>query len=121
MNMFPQRCVRDARFKFVLNLHPDRKWTTHFTKVMDIPGSHGDVYATWLEKAQTDSAARRLVELIEVHPAEELYDTQADPYELNNLASSPAQSARVAAMRGALLKWMREQNDPGLDELKEPK
>ncbi len=117
MNVFPQRCVRDSRFKFILNLHPERKWTTHFTKVMDIPDSHGDVYSTWLEKAKTDASAARLVQLIENHPAEELYDTEADPHELNNLRARPEHAARAAAMRAKLLDWMRAQNDPGLTEL----
>src|SRR5262249_22806933 len=43
-NIFPQRCARDRRYKFVLNLHPDRLWTTHFTKVSGIPNSHKDVW-----------------------------------------------------------------------------
>src|SRR6185369_12518166 len=60
MNQFPQRCVRDARWKLILNLKPENKWTTHFIKVMDIPGSHGDVYATWLEKAKTNAATAKL-------------------------------------------------------------
>ncbi len=113
MNMFPQRCVRDPRYKFVLNLHPERQWTTHFTKVMDIPNSHGDIYATWLEKAKTDAATAKFIEILERHPAEELYDTQADPYELNNLAGKPEHVARLGAMRAQLAAWMKEQGDEG--------
>jgi N-sulfoglucosamine sulfohydrolase len=111
MNVFPQRCVRDARWKLVLNLLPENKWTTHFTKVMDIPGSHGDVYATWVEKAKTDAAAAKLVETIEQHPRWELYDTQADPYELNNLARQPEHAARVSSLRTKLNDWLKQQDD----------
>jgi arylsulfatase A-like enzyme len=111
MNVFPQRCVRDERWKCILNLKPENKWTTHFTKVMDIPGSHGDVYATWLEKANGDPATARLVEMIERHPRWELYDTESDPYELNNLAALPAQATRLAAMKVKLEEWLKQQGD----------
>ncbi|MBI3881708.1 MAG: sulfatase [Verrucomicrobia bacterium] len=111
MNVFPQRCVRDERWKFILNLKPENKWTTHFTKVMDIPGSHGDVYATWLDKAKSDAATAKFIETIERHPKWELHDTEADPYELNNLAAQPAQAARVSAMKTSLQEWLTRQQD----------
>ena len=37
MNIFPQRCVRDTRYKYILNLTPETTWTTHWTKVPGIP------------------------------------------------------------------------------------
>ena len=111
MNMFPQRAVRDERFKYILNLHPERTWTTHFTKVGDIPGSHLDVYSTWLEKAKSDPAAARTVDLIERHPAEELYDTAADPHELQNLAANPAHRATLERLRALLRKRRAELGD----------
>ena len=114
MNIFPQRCVRDLRYKYILNLHPERKWTTHFTQVDGIPDSHRDVYGTWLEKAKTDPAAARIVRITEEHPREELYDTKADPHELNNLAEKADHQPvlrrmrdRMAAMRAEL----RDQNE----------
>ena len=111
MNVFPQRCVRDGRFKYILNLHPERKWTTHFTRVEGIPGSHRDVYATWEEKAKTDEAVARLLKAIEWHPGDELYDTQADPYELTNLAKEAGQAERVRELRGRLRAWLEESKD----------
>jgi N-sulfoglucosamine sulfohydrolase len=111
MNQFPQRCIRDPRWKLVFNLQPENKWTTHFTKVMDIPDSHGDVYATWIERAQSDAAVRKLVETIERHPSWELYDTETDPYELNNLISQDGQTGRVRVLRSRLVAWLKEQGD----------
>jgi uncharacterized sulfatase len=118
MNVFPQRGVRDERYKLIFNLNPENQWTTHFTKVMDVPGSHGEVYATWLEKARTDRAAAKLVETLERHPQWEFYDTQTDPYELTNLVDQPAHRQRIGALREKLTAWMRQQNDPGLPLLK---
>lgn len=113
MNRFPQRCVRDRRYKYILNLHPERTWTTHFTLVPGIPDSHKEVWDTWVEKAKTDPAAARLVDLIEHHPAEELYDTQADPYELRNIARDPQAKPVLEKMQADLKRWMAAQQDPG--------
>ena len=111
MNMFPQRCVRDLRYKFILNLHPERKWTTHFTKVDGIPDSHKEVYDTWLEKAKSDADAARIVRLTEDHPREELYDTLNDPYELENLAEKTSARPVLLRMRDQLAKKRRELGD----------
>ncbi len=114
-NVFPQRCVRDRRYKFVLNVHPERTWTTHFTKVPGIPNSHKEVWDSWVEKAKADPAAARLLEVIEHHPAEELYDTRADPYELTNLAGRPELKAVQDRLRAKLSAWMAAQRDPAYD------
>ncbi len=114
MNMFPQRCVRDLRYKYILNLHPERKWTTHFTQVDGIQDSHKDVYITWLEKAKTDAAAARIVQLAEQHPGEELYDTLQDPHELTNLIGDPAVAAVLRRLRermGKLRAELRDQDE----------
>jgi arylsulfatase A-like enzyme len=111
MNVFPQRCAGDGRFKYILNLHPERKWTTHFTKVEGIPNSHREVYATWEEKAKSDPAAAKLLKTIEWHPAEELYDTQSDPYELNNIAGDARQAEKLNELRGRLRAWLESAKD----------
>lgn len=111
MNMSPQRCVRDLRYKYLLNLHPERKWTTHFTLVEGIPDSHLDVYGTWLEKAKTDAEAARIVRLIEEHPREELYDTQADPDELTNLAEKRQMQPVLFRLRAQMAKMRKELGD----------
>jgi hypothetical protein len=44
-------------------------------------------------------------------PAEELYDVDADPHELVNLAGDPRHSGILAEMREALSQWGRETGD----------
>jgi hypothetical protein len=58
-------------------------------------------------------------------PEEELYDMEADPYQLNNLAKStnPTHQAALKRLRGVLDKWIVDTNDQGrrmetLEELK---
>lgn len=43
---------------------------------------------------------------------EECYDLSADPYELRNLAGSPAQASLLDGLRGELGDWMRRTDDP---------
>lgn len=111
MNDFPQRCVRDARYKYILNLHPERAWTTHWTKVAGIPQSHKQVWDTWVEKAKSDPKAAKIVDMNEKHPREELYDTKTDPHELNNLADSPELRSVLVRMRRNLRKWLAAQGE----------
>ncbi len=117
MNVFPQRCVRDIRYKYILNLNPERTWTTHFTKVPGIPESHKQVWDTWAEKAKSDPQAAKLLDIIERHPTEELYDLQKDPYELNNIADKPEAGLILTKMRRQLKKWMLSQNDPARNKV----
>ena len=58
-------------------------------------------------------------------PEEELYDMQADPDEINNLAKSakPEHQAARKRLSAVLEKWLEESNDQGrhfetLEELK---
>ena len=46
-------------------------------------------------------------------PAEELYDSEQDPYELKNLADDPGYQEIKKRLADELDKWMRRQNDPG--------
>lgn len=111
MNNFPQRCVRDRRYKYILNLHPERTWTTHFTKVSGIAESHKAVWDSWVEKARTSPLAAKIVDINEHHPREELYDTQSDPYELNNIANKPEMRSVLLKMRERLRKWLAAQGE----------
>ena len=111
MNRFPQRCVRDGRYKYILNLHPDRTWTTHFTRVDGIPNSHKEVWDSWVEKAKSDPQAARLLAQIVRHPVEELYDTEADPHELTNLAGRPQSRPILERLRRELQTWRKAQGE----------
>jgi len=59
-------------------------------------------------------------------PIEELYDTVADPHEVNNIAGDPKYQSVLERMRQAHLEWYRETKDIGLipepifDEMKRP-
>ena len=47
-------------------------------------------------------------------PVEELYDVEADPHEVKNLAADPAFQKVLGELRAALTKWQLEIGDLGL-------
>jgi hypothetical protein len=44
-------------------------------------------------------------------PEEQLFDTQADPFEFKNLAEDPLQAETKARLKAVLFAWMKQQND----------
>ena len=56
-----------------------------------------------------------LVKAYQHRPAEEFYDILEDPYELNNLASHPANRSLMDSLRKRLEAWMAQQADRGME------
>ncbi|HET8550237.1 MAG TPA: sulfatase [Bryobacteraceae bacterium] len=110
-NVFPMRCVRTARHKYILNLHPEFRYTTHIDKAGGRDGR--DYFDSWVRKAQSDPAAAAVVRRYHEHPAEELYDVVADPHENRNLAADPKHRRTLENLRQRLRSWMRKQGDEG--------
>ena len=46
-------------------------------------------------------------------PAEELFDTETDPHELNNLADDPAYAEVLTDLRTECERWMKAIDDKG--------
>lgn len=110
MNVYPARAVRDERYKYIRNLHPEYAFTTH----IDIVGANlgqRAFFATWEEAAKTDDGAAAILKRYHARPAEELYDLVADPYEEKNLAAMPEQNANLTRLRGELDRWLKDQGD----------
>lgn len=51
--------------------------------------------------------------LAPTRPEEELYELEADPWEIHNLAGRPEQQALLARLRDVLDAWIAETNDQG--------
>jgi len=110
-NDYAIRAVRTQRYKYVLNLDPDKRWYSHCTDD-PIPDT-GFVYKTWVEKAKTDEAAAELLRKLHHRPAEELYDLDNDPFELKNLAASPTHQETLTALRKDVADWRKRLGDEG--------
>jgi arylsulfatase A-like enzyme len=102
------RTVRDKRYRYLRNYRPDLPWGQHVQYMFQQSG-----YRAWerlyKEGKLTDTQSRFWHD----KPAEELYDLQADPDEVHNLAGSPAHAETLARLRAALRKHLLDTRDNG--------
>jgi uncharacterized sulfatase len=112
MNRYPRRAVRTRRWKYIRNLDPAAEHHTHIDRGQ--AGDGRDYWDSWVAAARTDPAAAAVVRRYHHRPPEELYDVEADPWELSNLAPDPAHEATLARLRADVDAWMAAQGDAGL-------
>lgn len=116
------RAVRDKRFKYIRNFRRDVPYSQDIWYMNKMPT---------MQEMRRLNAADQLVGpqrlyFRQVKPLEELYDTQADPHEINNLADAPQYASKLNELREAVKNWMIETGDVGLipepefDEMKRP-
>ena len=110
-NHCPMRAVRTATHKYILNLHPERTFTTHITGCRPPSPHYLPFWGSWVEKAKTDQRAAGVVHRYMHRPAEELYDLTADPHEQTNLAGKVAHADVLKSLRERLARWRRQQGD----------
>jgi N-sulfoglucosamine sulfohydrolase len=110
--VFRLRTVRDARYRYIRNFTPDQPFlTANEYKEKQYP-----VWNLIKELAAQDKLTPAQAALAApTMPEEELYDMQADPHQIQNLAKSP-QPAHLEALnrlRQELNTWIEETNDQG--------
>ena len=109
-NNNPMRTIRTPTHRYIFNLEPDRLFNTS-CRTHDPRVSPRAYYKTWQEKAKTDDFAERMIQAFEHRPADELYDLEADPYEMNNLADDPKHAELLKSLKTQLTEWCRTQGD----------
>jgi len=108
MNRSPMRAVRTERYKYILNLHPERKYETHISRGVARDGR--DYWESWLAAAENNPAARRTVDAYEQRPGEEFYDLTLDPYEQQNVTAELSEVLK-ADLRQQLAAWREDQGE----------
>jgi uncharacterized sulfatase len=106
------RSVRDKRYKYVRNYLPHLPWFhhQHVSYMYQMP-----TMRVWQRLADEGKlSGEPAVFMATSKPVEELYDTQVDPYEVRNLATSPEHKETLERLRAAHHKWREETIDLGL-------
>ncbi|MEZ6055969.1 MAG: sulfatase [Planctomycetaceae bacterium] len=107
------RTVRDARYRYLRNYYPERPFsqinrykeaTYPVMKLMHELHESGEL-------AKLNPHAERLMSA--TRPREELYDLEADPHELTNLANDPQHRETLLRLREVLEEWVETSNDQG--------
>ena len=104
------RSVRDKRWLYIRNFMPDLSWNQPetFSDQLELRREITKLAAEGkLEAAQLTYAAP-------TKPAELLYDTEKDPWQLNNLAGDSTYRSELERLRKALRDWQTETRDVGL-------
>ncbi|MDP6424509.1 MAG: sulfatase-like hydrolase/transferase [Planctomycetota bacterium] len=104
-----QRAVRDERYKYIRNFRPHRRWAQHIDYMWQMP-----TMRAWQRLMQEGRGTTEQRRFFATKPIEELYDTWADPHELNNLAARPDHALSLIRLRGELARWMHQVVDLGL-------
>lgn len=110
--VFRFRTVRDARYRYIRNFTPARP----FLQANEYKERSYPVWNLLKElDAQGKLTAVQKVLTAPTMPAEELYDLEADPHEIQNLANSSDSEAQSARRRlsAVLERWIEESDDQG--------
>lgn len=110
MNRTPTRMLRTIRYKYILNIAADTIFNTHMNKARDHDGGR-EYWNSWKDLSFTNQHAAFVLWRYHHHPAEELYDIQADPLEQHNLSAEPRYAAMLADFRSKMKSWRAGQGD----------
>jgi arylsulfatase A-like enzyme len=102
------RAVVTPRFKYLRNYLTDRPFMQPSYKD---PWPVSQRFREMMAKGEMNEA--QLVFFGDEKPAEELYDLEADPHEIHNLAEDPAYAEQLERHREILADWIAETGDKG--------
>ncbi|TDB62720.1 sulfatase-like hydrolase/transferase [Arundinibacter roseus] len=102
------RSVRDKKYRYIRNYMPHKIYGQYLEYLWKAP-SMGSWEAAY--KAGTLNAVQK--KFWETKPVEELFDVDADPHNINNLAQNPEYAAVLKRMRQANHDYLIESNDVG--------
>ena len=108
---YPIRSVRDGEFRYIRNLTPEATYIERH--IMGVE-AHNPYWAKWMYMSGENEQAYQLIHRYMHRPAEHLYHTANDPYEMKNLADDPAYTDVKARLSAELDRWMKSQQDPGV-------
>ena len=103
------RTCTDGRFIYMRHFYPDRPYLKHVDYMFQTPTTR-----VWNEMYRAGDLNEAQAKFWQDKPVEELFDLQADPDEINNLANSADYRKKTAELRNTLQNWMRETLDLGL-------
>ncbi|MDF1754108.1 MAG: sulfatase [Verrucomicrobiales bacterium] len=108
---YPIRSVFDGTHRYIRNLLPDELYIEKH--LMGGGRLNNPYFATWLgaQPAQEDVYER--VKRYMRRPAEQVYLSNEDPYEMSNLAGSASVAEVQKKLAAELDRWMKSQGDPG--------
>ena len=102
------RAVRGPSFRYIRNYMPHRVYGPHQEYLWLSQATR-----SWEAACQSGNCTEQQLVFWNAKPVEELYDTENDPWEVNNLAADPRYRKQLVQMRKANQDWMLRIRDTG--------
>lgn len=103
------RSVRDGRWRYVKNFEPEIPYSLK-NDYME-RGKTMQVWRQWDAEGKLDAV--QSIHFRKTKPVEELYDSEADPFEVRNVINDPANKDKLTELRAEMDKWLAATGDKG--------
>jgi arylsulfatase A-like enzyme len=104
-----QRAVRNKRFLYVKNYMPFVPWGQHLEYMWEIKA-----YQAWDDYSKTHQNDKLRSRFFSLKLKDELYDSQKDRDNVNNIIDNPEYKKVLAQMKKSLREWQLKNYDAGL-------
>ena len=105
----PSRAITDGKYRLIWNFNSAYPNGTRQSYQWQMPSYQG-----WDMAYRQGQCNEVQSEFWEPTPALQLFDTENDPWEVNNLIDDPAHRERATAMKEKLIRFMKDNKDLGL-------
>ncbi|MHA4738720.1 sulfatase-like hydrolase/transferase [Dyadobacter sp. MSC1_007] len=102
------RSVRDKRFRYIRNYLPNKIYGQYLEYLWRAPS-----VKSWEDAYKSGKLNAIQSKFWEPKPAEELFDIEADPHNIHNLAGDPQYKSVLERLRKANDQWLRSYKDVG--------
>ncbi|WP_200976318.1 sulfatase [Echinicola sp. 20G] len=102
------RAIRTPRYRYIINYMPHRIYGQHINYLWKAPSM-----VSWEQAYLNGQCNDYQSAFWEPKPFEELYDTESDPWEVNNLAADPAYADILDSLRKETRNWSLQIKDTG--------
>ncbi|HUG19240.1 MAG TPA: sulfatase, partial [Planctomycetaceae bacterium] len=114
---YPIRTISDGTHRYIRNLRPDEIYIEkHLMGVQGDGTLNNGYWGTWVFQSWNQPEIYNLIKRYMQRPAEELYRTADDPFELVNLAEDPGMAEIKLRLSDELDRWLKAQGDPGIPQ-----
>jgi N-sulfoglucosamine sulfohydrolase len=100
------RTVFDGRYQYIYNYMPEKPFYQDLVYRMQIP-----MMKKMIELRDDGKLNAVQMKWFDKKPVEELYDTETDPFQLNNLAANTSFKGKLSELKIVYNRWMKEVGD----------
>ncbi|MGC6465991.1 MAG: heparan N-sulfatase, partial [Akkermansiaceae bacterium] len=108
---YPIRSITNGEWRYIRNLKPQQ---LYIEKHLMGRISHNPYWQSWVFSSFSKPRNEQLINRFMVRPAEELYHTSKDSFEMVNLADDPAHQKVKQELATMLDAQLKHQGDPGI-------